>query len=179
MIWNALRKERNLFCFLWTQIVPHSKHTISVTRHAMYVQRNIEARPCNHSCRWKAKYSHTLNVSVVLVIQHTMRIPRILLSSLARRLYHTISPHFLINGKILRKKMNKKFFNLLYNFGLKFTHYKMNWERCYHKNTRVGTLTVATFIYNWYKIDTCFEVLLSFTVVNSIVYNPLPAMWKS
>ena len=37
------------------------------------------------------------------------------------------------------------------------------------------------FIYNWYKIhiDTCFEVLLSFTVVSSIVYNPLPAMWKS
>ena len=35
------------------------------------------------------------------------------------------------------------------------------------------------FIYNWYKIDTCFEVLLSFTVVTSIVYSPLPAMWKS
>jgi len=35
------------------------------------------------------------------------------------------------------------------------------------------------FIYNWYKIDTCFEVLLSFNVVTSIVYNPLPAMWKS
>jgi len=30
-----------------------------------------------------------------------------------------------------------------------------------------------------YKIDTCFEVLLSFNVVTSIVYNPLPAMWKS
>jgi len=29
------------------------------------------------------------------------------------------------------------------------------------------------------KLDTCFEVLLSFNVVTSIVYNPLPAMWKS
>ena len=29
------------------------------------------------------------------------------------------------------------------------------------------------------KLDTCFEVLLSFSVVTSIVYNPLPAMWKS
>ena len=29
------------------------------------------------------------------------------------------------------------------------------------------------------KIDTRFEVLLSFNVVTSIVYNPLPAMWKS
>ena len=33
--------------------------------------------------------------------------------------------------------------------------------------------------YNWYKKKTCFEVLLSFSVVTSIVYNPLPAMWKS
>ena len=46
-------------------------------------------------------------------------------------------------------------------------------------NKRVGTLIVAIFIYNWYKIDACFEVLLSFNVVTSIVYNPLPAMWKS
>ena len=30
-----------------------------------------------------------------------------------------------------------------------------------------------------FTTDTCFEVLLSFTVVTSIVYNPLPAMWKS
>ena len=45
--------------------------------------------------------------------------------------------------------------------------------------TRVGTLIVATIYLNWYKIDTCFEVLLSFNVVTSIVYNPLPAMWKS
>ena len=42
--------------------------------------------------------------------------------------------------------------------------------------TRVGTLIVATI---YYKIDTCFEVLLSFSGVASIVYNPLPAMWKS
>jgi len=48
-------------------------------------------------------------------------------------------------------------------------------------NTRVGTLIVATIylqlIQNRYS--TCFEVLLSFIVVTSIVYNPLPAMWKS
>jgi len=48
-------------------------------------------------------------------------------------------------------------------------------------DTRVGTLIVATIylqlIQNRYRI--CFEVLLSFSVVTSIVYNPLPAMWKS
>ena len=45
--------------------------------------------------------------------------------------------------------------------------------------TRVGTLIVATSYLQLIKIDTCFEVLLSFNVVTSIVYNPLPAMWKS
>jgi len=30
-----------------------------------------------------------------------------------------------------------------------------------------------------YHRSTGFEVLLSFSVVTSIVYNPLPAMWKS
>jgi len=46
--------------------------------------------------------------------------------------------------------------------------------------TRVGTLIVTTiYLQLIQKIDTCFEVLLSFTVVTSIVYNPLPAMWKS
>jgi len=60
---------------------------------------------------------------------------------------------------------------------------------------RVGTLIVATIYlqliqnrYMFRKIDTCFEklqgstcfeVLLSFSVVTSIVYNHLPAMWKS
>ena len=42
--------------------------------------------------------------------------------------------------------------------------------------TRVGTLIVATIYLQLIKIDTCFEVLLSFNVVTSIVYNPLPAM---
>ena len=45
--------------------------------------------------------------------------------------------------------------------------------------TRVGILTVATIYLQLIKIDTCFEVLLSFNVVTSIVYIPLPAMWKS
>jgi len=47
------------------------------------------------------------------------------------------------------------------------------------KCTRVGTLIMATIYLQLIKIDTCFEDLLSFNVVTSIVYNPLPAMWKS
>jgi len=38
---------------------------------------------------------------------------------------------------------------------------------------------VATIYLQMIKIDTCFEVLLSFNVVTSIVYDPLPEMWKS
>ena len=52
--------------------------------------------------------------------------------------------------------------------------------------TTVGTLIVATIYlqliqnrYMFRSFTTCFEVLLSFNVVTSIVYNPLPAMWKS
>jgi len=45
--------------------------------------------------------------------------------------------------------------------------------------TKVGTLIVATIYLQLIQIDKCFEVLLSFNVVTSIVYNPLPAMWKS
>ena len=46
-------------------------------------------------------------------------------------------------------------------------------------NYEVWNFNSDNFIYNWYKIDICFEVLLSFTVVTSTVYNTLPAMWKS
>jgi len=45
--------------------------------------------------------------------------------------------------------------------------------------TRVGTLIVATIYLQLIQNRYIFEDLLSFSVVTSIVYNPLPAMWKS
>ena len=45
--------------------------------------------------------------------------------------------------------------------------------------TRVGTLIVATIYLQLIQNRYSFEVLLSFIVVTSIVYNPLPAIWKS
>jgi len=59
-----------------------------------------------------------------------------------------------------------------------------NMYTCYmtsqsHLNTRVGTLIVATIYLQLIQNRYIFEVLLSFIVVTSIVYNPLPAMWKS
>jgi len=45
--------------------------------------------------------------------------------------------------------------------------------------TRVGTLIVATIYLQLIQNRYMFRRLLSFSVVTSIVYNPLPAMWKS
>jgi len=44
------------------------------------------------------------------------------------------------------------------------------------ENTRVGNLIVATVYLQLIQNRYMFR---SFTVVTSIVYNPLPAMWKS
>jgi len=49
-----------------------------------------------------------------------------------------------------------------------FTHY-----------TRVGTLIVATIYLQLIENRYRFRSFTSFIVVTSIVYNPLPAMWKS
>ena len=47
------------------------------------------------------------------------------------------------------------------------------------QNTRVGTLIVATIYLQLIQNRYMFRSLLSFNVITSIVYNPLPAMWKS
>ena len=46
-------------------------------------------------------------------------------------------------------------------------------------STRVGTLIVVTIYLQLIQNRYMFRSLLSFSVVTSIVYNPLPAMWKS
>ena len=45
--------------------------------------------------------------------------------------------------------------------------------------TRVGNLIVATIYLQLIQNRYMFRILLSFIVVTSIVYNPLPAMWTS
>jgi len=44
---------------------------------------------------------------------------------------------------------------------------------------RVGTLIVATIYLQLIQNRHMFRSFTSFIVVTSIVYNPLPAMWKS
>ena len=65
------------------------------------------------------------------------------------------------------------------------TYFHSIWYICIFKkyaekiHTRVGTLIVATIYLQLIQNRYMFRIFLSFTVVTSIVYNPLPAMWKS
>ena len=55
----------------------------------MYVERNIEARSCNHSCIGKAKsITYSEFMLIALGIQHAMRMRRILLLPVACTLSH-------------------------------------------------------------------------------------------
>jgi hypothetical protein len=65
--------------------VPDSKLSyIDYPRQAIYIQRNIEARSRNHCCRGKATcITYYECVPVALIIQHEMRMRRIILSSVA------------------------------------------------------------------------------------------------
>ena len=66
----------------------------------MYVLHNIGERSCNHGCCGKAiNITYSECVFVALVIQHTMRMRHVILSSVASPpLQHF--PHYLINSTI-------------------------------------------------------------------------------
>jgi hypothetical protein len=58
----------------------------------MYIHPNIEVRSCNHCCNGKAiSITYSEYVFVALVIQHAMRIRRIILSSVACPVLHYFS----------------------------------------------------------------------------------------
>ena len=73
----------------------------------MYVYRNIEARSCCQCCCGKAmSITYCECVFVALVIQHTMRMRRIVLPWSAP--LYDIFPHYLINGMIFEGKLPNK-----------------------------------------------------------------------
>jgi hypothetical protein len=90
-------------------------------------KRNIEARSRNHCCHWKElSITYSECVSVALVIQHEMRMRRIILSYVAclALLYFSTLSH---KRHDFRKKgiKHKMCFNFLYNFCLKhFSFYE-------------------------------------------------------
>jgi hypothetical protein len=67
-----------------------------------YVERNIEARSCNHSCSEKPiNIKYTQCVFVALVIQHEMRMRYIVMWPSH---FNNIFPHYRQNGRIFEKK---------------------------------------------------------------------------
>ena len=78
---------------------------------------NVESLSRNHCSRGKAiSVTYSECVSVALFIQHSKRMRRIILSSVAYLAY-CIFPHYLINGTIFVKEC--VCFNFVYNFCLK------------------------------------------------------------
>jgi hypothetical protein len=77
--------------------------TTYLTSHAMYVQRNIEARSCYHCCSGKAtSITQSLCVFVALGIQRAMRMHHVICGLPRFRIFF---PLFLINGTIFGKKV--------------------------------------------------------------------------
>jgi len=88
---------------------------LSQTRQTVYVQRNIEARSCNHCFSGKAmSVTYCEPVMVALVMQHAMRMHHVVICGL---------PHCTIYLHIPRLKIkkikHKLCFDFLYNFYLK------------------------------------------------------------
>ena len=83
---------------------PQLRHCENLARQSKYVQRKIEARPCNHCCCGKVVIvTCSERMSVALVIQHAMWMCRSILPSVAYPALQFV-PHYLINGRIFEKK---------------------------------------------------------------------------
>jgi hypothetical protein len=71
----------------------------------MHVQRNTDARSCNHCCRWEAiRFIEYECVFEYLYNQYAKRMRRFVFLSVACLAYH-IFPFHLTNGKFLEKTL--------------------------------------------------------------------------
>jgi hypothetical protein len=107
----------------------------SINRQAFLNKRNTEARLRNHFCRWKPvsiRYSEC--VTVTLVIQHTTRMRRNILSS-AACLAVPYFPHYLINCTNFGKGywIQNAYFDFFWNI----SYSKKNLARYHHRRTYV------------------------------------------
>jgi hypothetical protein len=83
---NVLKVKEflGLYCLCTTSRSKIFEIFLKSTKQAMYVQRNIEARLCNHCCRGKAiRITYSECVFLALVIQSNMQYACAILSSVA------------------------------------------------------------------------------------------------
>ena len=126
---NMLHSDTTCTTMVQFLITFHLLHTecfwlTEWTRQAMYVQRNIRARSCNHCCSGKAMTTtYSERVSVALVIQHEMRMHH--LSSVAYPALQFFFSHYPINGTIFKNgyRTQNVCFDLFYNFCLQHSSF--------------------------------------------------------
>jgi len=110
---------------------------------------NIEARSRNHCCCEKAiSITYSECVSVAFVIQPAMRMRAVLYCHLRLSGSAVLFPHYVINGKVFRKKVieHKMCLNFLYNFCLKHFSIKKNPARHCHICTNVFNVKCPLFL---------------------------------
>jgi len=114
---SKITTSKNSCHFLWLSsdlFSGGSKKRIFVKRHAIYVKRNTEARSCNHCCSGKATcIAYFECVFVALFIQHAIRMPHVILSSVV-----CPSVQFLFTLPHKRKIFQNNILNIKYIFCL-------------------------------------------------------------
>ena len=91
-----------------------------------------DARSCNHFCSRKAiSITHSECVFVALVIQHAIRLRRIVLSLVSCHIF----PHYLTKCRIFGGKKIEHItcFDFIHKICLKISHSKKKWTRYYHR----------------------------------------------
>jgi hypothetical protein len=147
-IWNAV------YLYTWITILQPQKVAVD-TRQPLYVQRKIEVRSRNHCCCGKAMcYIFWVCVFVALVIQHAMRMRRIMLSSVAcpaiQYFFHITSQTVRISKKkVTGHKMCVLIFSTTFVWNI--SHFEKNSTWYHHKCTYTGLSAPCTVPYS----DSC------------------------
>jgi len=89
----------SVVCALSAMFYSSGVHFNSEKRQALYVERNIEVRSCNHCCSGKA-ISVTYSESMYVALVSSMQCACVILSSVWSVRLYIVFPHYLTKGTI-------------------------------------------------------------------------------